>query len=230
MKSYLGLALSLFASATLCCSGQITIGTLGDWNGTSSSSLEFGNDPSATSASTWGQTFTVPIGNPLLTDFSINLLDITPFDPTPLVFDGYLMKWNGTQATGPILYDSGAITLGTGFTWHQVAFNSLNLHLNEGQQYVFFVSTSAYANGPEGAADVGSMLFSSYTGGVEVNMNNGANLSAWTTQAWDQGSLALGNDIAFQADFVPEPSLASLLTLGFGVLLLVRWTKEKAEA
>jgi len=199
-----------------------TISTFGTWNGTSSFGPSFGesgpNNPSA--VATYGQTFTVPNSDNSLTSFSIWMRDNTPFNADPLVFDGYVMQWTGDRASGPVLYDSGQITLGTGHSWHEVSFSPLNLTLISGQQYVFIVSASQDFNGLESTADLAGMALNTYTDGMMVNLDNGTDISKWTTEAWQPNPVSW--DTVFQAQFasVPDPPRASVFALGLAFLAL----------
>jgi hypothetical protein len=219
----LWISIALFG-AFIETANAITIGTADIWNGHSSfgkSVGEAGPDLPAVVA-TWGQTFTVPDDSPVLTSFSFWLRD------DPLVFGGYLMQWDGHRATGPVLYDSGPVTLVEDTDWHQITFDPLKLLLTPGQQYVFFMSASKYFNGIESAGDVAGINFDGYAGGSLVHLDNGTDTSKWATEDWYVDPSSWDN--TFSADFaaVPESSNASLLAISLAFLTLAGIQRKHA--
>jgi hypothetical protein len=200
-----------------------TISTVSAWNGTSSFGTLWG-EPGSTfpvAVATYGQTFMLPNEDNRLTSFSIWVRDDSPFENDPLVFGGYIMQWNGQRASGPVLYDSGPITLGFNHSWHEVSFNPLDLVLIPGQEYVFIVSASGYFDGLESTAVMSGTFGDPYRSGKMVSLDNGADISQWTTQDWDSNPFSL--DTIFTAQFtgpapVPDPPRASLLAISLAFL------------
>ena len=196
-----------------------TISTFGTWNGRSSYGPSLGEagqvDPGAYAS--YGQTFTAPNGDNLLISFSIVMHQNTA---DPSIIGGYLMRWDGQRASGPVLYESGPISIGPEGSWQQVTFNPLNLVLTGGQQYVFIVSASQYFNGLESTADLVGMALDPYPAGMMVNMDNGTDISKWTSQDWTPNPPSW--DTVFTAEFspVPDPPSAILFPIGLAFLIL----------
>jgi hypothetical protein len=179
------------------------------WNGTSIAVLPFGEPNTAT----LGQTFTVGADN-ILQEFNFwHGFKSLGGPPLSLDFAGYVMAWDGAKATGTILYGSSMQTI-TGTGTQRFTFDTGNLPLVSGEEYVAFLSASNFFDGSAAQTEIGGMPQSdTYAGGKYVFQNNGSDTSFWTTQSW--GSLG-GNDVAFVANFVvPEP--ASLVMLGLGL-------------
>lgn len=223
-KSQVGtLFLSLALSIKIAGANTITIGTLDSWDGANHfTAPELGETPIAapTAVASYGQSFITPVNGTAITDFSIFLFSYA-FDPQ-LVFGGYLMQWDGHRATGPILYESGPITWpATAFgSWQEFTFSGVNVAVTPGQHYVFIISVSQYFNGAR-SADVGTTFNGDYTGGAMQTLDNGTDISKWTTENWQPGPF--DTDLAFAADFdatpvepppeVPDKTNASLLAI-----------------
>ena len=192
--------------ATLVCAGalpvfgQATIETLSQWNG-------IDNDPAfgEPSVATYGQTFVVPSGAGTLKSFAFLLDD----GADPVNFQTFIMAWDGTKASGPILFQSGAMATTNngglnGFERFDVSFNG-GLHLNPGSTYIAFFSAS---NLFDGTPDLSAVAYTpgAYAGGGIYTLNNGNNFSAVTTNPWDDTLAGLGFDLAFQLVFGPTES------------------------
>jgi hypothetical protein len=156
-----------------------TIDTTTGWNGSQSIS-PFGEGSSAT----YGQTFTVSIGNTILNSFSFYLNDGHSGDPDPINFVAYVMAWDGSKATGSILYESAPQTTAGAAGFELFSFNTGGLALNGGQQYIAFLSTSTQFDGQD---DRGSMatVNDAYAGGGFYYFNNGSDFGLLTTSAWN---------------------------------------------
>ncbi len=209
-----------FAFASLCLPAigraDVLIDTTPSWNGTGVFGVLMGEQGyQFQPIATYGQTFTVPDGNAQLTRFSIWMQDVSAYDPNPMVFGMYIMAWTGARAAGPVLYDSGPITLGTGDVMQEVDFCNLNLTLQPDQSYVAILSASKFFNGQDGVCYVSGIPTDAYPGGTTVNLDNGSDASQWTTGDWGVSSASW--DTAFQAQFVPaapEPSAAFFVLPG----------------
>jgi hypothetical protein len=169
--------------------------------------------------STYGQTFTVGADN-VLNGFSMYLAGQATFD-----FKAYVYAWDGAKATGPALFGSALHTF-TGSpasTPTEFAYDTGNLALTNGQQYVAFLSTA----GLQGAQpdSTGGMPYSDsnpYSGGDFVYYNSGNNFSLLTTSSWE---LTGGSgDAWFKAQFndgagaVPEPATWAMMIAGFAMV------------
>jgi hypothetical protein len=143
------------------------------------------------------------------------------------------MGWDGAKATGPVLYESGAMSLpGSGFT--PVTFTTGGLNLTTGSQYVLFINSSTLFDGinDEGTMANTTSPTDSYAGGEFAFLNHGSNFNAVTTDNWQLGWTGPGGDTAFKAEFsngappVPEPT--SLALLASGAFPLLRRIRRRA--
>lgn len=165
---------------------------------------------------TYGQTFVAPLVDNVLDSFDFDLYDGVD------TFKFYVMEWDGSKATGPILYESSTLTGPGGLTTYTI--NTGGVSLVGGGSYVGFISTSALP-GNTGASFsyLGSV---DYTDGRFVFLNNGPDAGQWTTTSWNYfGS----TDWAFTAKFspgspaVPEPGTVAMLAgMGGAALLVIR--------
>lgn len=178
---------------------------------------------------TYGQTFTVGSDN-VLNDFTFWLADRN--DPAPVDFAGYVMAWDGSKATGNILYQSGQRSTTSAVGMEKFTFNTGGTNLTSGQQYVAFLSASNFFDGVSSLANMGSLRTNVYNGGDFVYYNNGSNFSALTINSWDCTGGCFG-DAAFTANFssasaqsVPEPS-SSLGLFVFGTFVASKVLKRK---
>jgi hypothetical protein len=204
------------------------IDTTPTWNGTSGVS-EFGNVPKLFGGkSTIGETFTTGAVNTTLNSFTFYLNDYQGKDGNtahPVTFQAYVMAWNGTSATGPVLYTSPVETASTG-GMQPFTFSTNGLQLNPNQQYVAFISVSGDTNSKFAGAKVGAVKGNPYSGGELVSLNNGNNFSAVTSSTWKSHPKV---DAAFQANLSDPPANSSPapggLTLGlFGCGSLLGWS------
>jgi hypothetical protein len=200
-------ALLLTASGAL--RADTVIDTAPSWNGT-----DYVYPFGVPNSQTYGQTITVPTDN-VLDSFSF-YMDL----PSNLTFSGYVFQWNGSSATGPELFKSVATTTTGSGTFEHITFDTGGLALTAGQQYVLFASTSEYANPGIGFNELCSIVLEGgcwgqvgsdvYAGGEFVFINNGTDISQWTSTPWGRGALPPGWDLAFDATLPPpqRPSRA----------------------
>jgi len=205
------------------------IDTTPSWNG--SSTISPIGEPNT---ATYGQTFTVPITDNILNSFSFILGPDFYGGTAPMTFAGYVAQWDGSKATGPILYTSGTQTYtGPGFT--NYSFNTDNLSLTAGQQYVAFLSASNFFDGNTHLTYMAGTFSNPYSGGDFVYYNNGRDFSALTANSWTSTGGGFG-DAVFTATFnvpaasTPVPfefSPEQGFILGIPLFLCLRKLKKK---
>ncbi len=166
-----------------------TISTTNSWNGTNYVS-SFGEPNTAT----YGQTFTAPLATSNLTSVKLSFTNLLG----TVTFRFYVMAWDGTKATGPILFQSPVTTLAATSGWQPITFNTSQVSLTPGGAYVAFVSTSGLQDA--GTTHAGLALTSTdvYPGGNFVFQGNGNNFAQLTTTDWSQFT---SFDLAFAATF-----------------------------
>lgn len=193
----------------------------------------FGN----TNTATYGQTFTTEGGFNTLNTFSFWLSATDSYNAEGLLFKAYVMQWDAASghATGPVLYSS-ALYAGSALASQRYDFNTGNLLLTGGAQYVAFLSASGFfaSMPPDGAlVSMEGTLSGSYTGGQFVYSNNGDDFSILTTQEWDLSGNAEFFQTRFYAEFsgdvavVPEPSTVLLMFSGLSAVLLVARKRKR---
>lgn len=196
------------------------IDTTPSWDG-ASTVFYFGSD----ATQTYGQTITTPTVDNVLNSFSF-ILGNTLYG-NPFTFQGYVAQWDGSKATGPILYSSGDQTYsGGGFQTY--TFNTGSLALTPDQKYVLFLNASSSAtSGYTRQALIPSSA--TYSGG---DFFYGQDFGGLTTAPWSQSGGGAPGDTAFTASFsssvaVPWetdalPVFGSTVLFGLGI-----WGKRK---
>jgi len=220
------IALALLSMVCICRADIISVSqsgsdTLGSWG--------------VTDTATFGQTVTVPVGDITLKSFSFQLGGSDPafgdIDGGPIDYKAFVYLWDGSEASGPALFDSGLQTFtpppasspASGFT--AVTFTP-NINVVAGQQYVMFLSTAGLQSGrPDSTIEWAADLSGPYADGDFVFLNNTDDPSLWTTAGWSSFG---GPDLAFSAEFaapastVPEPGSIFLIVSMVGVFPLIR--------
>jgi hypothetical protein len=191
-----------------------------------------------------GETIRVPTdGDTSLVSFGISVAKPTN-EPFSYQVMGELYAWNGTQATGPNLFQS--LPVSNGFPKLDAPpfpiFDTGGIDLVAGQEYVIFMSLPAHVD----------FIYSYLIGGTGAGYPDGStvridsdNPSDWTSQAWKVGEptsstpnfLPETNFIATfaapQVTAAPEPSALLLLSLGsacVGVVRTVRVGRRKVTS
>ena len=173
------------------------VSTLSSWNGsTVASSFGF---PNGVAVDTYGQTFTVPTGYPTISD--INFRVGYNFGDA-LTFTGYLMAWNGSEATGSVLYQSTAQTVNSSTVGlATIDFPISNLALTPGDTYVFFLLASPGTGGAATAQFGVTGNNSAYSGGNFVYTDSQGSFANLETAWLQSGANSVFGNAAFEATF-----------------------------
>ena len=124
----------------------------GDWIAFGSGNAFVDGDETT---ATYGETFTAPLLSPsdrltYLDEWTFYLKQI-PLNlgglGTKQSFEFFIMSWDGTGATGPILYHSQRMTVGAETTAYKAfTIHPIDLALKPGKQYVIFINLSLEGN------------------------------------------------------------------------------------
>jgi len=197
-----------------------SIDTLSGWSGAITATFgdDAGENPGGT---TFGQTFTMP-QNALLTSVAFGVQGYAPYTaPQACTFEAFVMAWNGSRPTGPVLFQSSPQTMPLGF-YPTVDFNLPinNVSVNAGSQYVLFLTSNDFLDGIRSDAAV-KTVFDTYSGGTFVTQYPGNSISDLLNNDWSQESFL---DLAFQVNYTPtpEPSACAMLGLGLAAMLRAR--------
>ena len=192
----------------------------GDWNGEEvtgfgiSAAIPAGSGNADESV---GETFSINNVNAL-----INNIQVPVFGSSLAEFQIGIAAWNGSSATGSMLYLSSPISGVDG--WQTITVTPNNLILNQNQQYAlivtpnnFFASSSPY--------NTGMAYTPGYTGGEMYNLVGfELGVNDLFSNSWGDANADFGFSINYQAAPVPEPAAPALLCLGS----LALWLRQRA--
>ena len=230
-RTFLLLTTLSFASAAGAAGDPIRIDTRGPDGPGPVGSGAFGEP----NAATMGQTFVAPANALQLDRFTFFLAyggDAAVRNPPagPARFAGYVTAWDGSKASGPLLFASGETQLTTPIetpnTFTPVSFETGGIALTPGRSYIAFLSASGFFDGLEdntGSAFEGD----TYAGGITVSLPNGNDFSQVFTSAWLTG-LAPG-DRGFVAEFSPVPEPSTIMLVGTALAAVARRRKRKNQ-
>ena len=165
---------------------SVLIATTNSWD-----EANFISDFGYPNTGTYGQTFVPPSQSSVLTSFTVYIENTSAY----VNFQFYVMAWQGSEATGPILYQSPETTTAGTSGFQAYTFNTGSLAMTPGATYVAFGSITADFTGQ---AVWGSPTNYPYTNGCFVFNNNGTDFSLLTNSAWSSYST---EDLAFVAVF-----------------------------
>jgi hypothetical protein len=229
-------ARAVFAAiAVLAITGIVqaqVIGTASAWDG-SSFIAPFGQGIEADGGDTptYGQTFIAPGESLLLTSFTFWVDSVGGSGPSR--FAGYIMEFDGTGVTGPVLFEGAEVSLAISEptfpyvpSFTEVTFDVPSLALDPAKTYVAFISAIPFFDGQDDTANVGYLFADTYADG-----------GFWFSPArtwedlvgsdWENFIGGGTRDLAFEATFstVPEPaafSIGGVISLAALVLLRSR--------
>lgn len=168
-------------------------------------------------AATAGQTFLAPPLAAQLDRFTFFLAyagDDGVVNPPagPARFAGYVSAWDGTKASGPLLFASGEMQLTTvDTTFRPVMFETGGIPVTPGLSYIAFISASGFFDGLEDNTGR-SFEGDTYPGGVTVSLPNGNDFSQVFTTPWVNGLAPA--DMGFVAEFSPVPEPSTMMLVG----------------
>jgi hypothetical protein len=219
-------------TVTQCVKAGTIISTLDLWDGSNSICCFASNQ----GAGTMGETITAPAIDSLLTSFT---LVIANNSSGPMPFRGYVVEWNGTTVTGPILYRSPVqfSSISSAFTAYTFTPNIL---LIPETTYILFAGNAetdfAAYPGNLGMAYLGTDInhgSNAYPGGAFRFLPKGLPVSFWYTEPWLDPTAfrdsSGDNDIPFSAMFssVPESANFGKGVLGITALIWIYARKKR---
>lgn len=221
-----------FAIAALalgCVAHAQTIDTTAAWNG-SDYIAPFGQGIEADGGDTptYGQTFRAPGESLLLESFTFWVDSVGGSGPSR--FTGYVMEFDGSGVTGPVLFEGSEVSLAISEptfpyvpSFTPITFNVSSLALDASKTYVAFLSAIPFFDAQDDTANVGYLFADTYAdGGFWFSPAR-----TWEDVVGEEWENFIGGgtrDLAFQATFstVPEPAafaLAGVALLGALVVL-----------
>jgi hypothetical protein len=228
--------LTLFAALILTAggAGAATAGvidTTPSWklDGSSFTSPTFGNGSSTPSPTNLGDTATygevVTASGNVLKNFTFYM------EQNNFLFEGYVYAWDGLKATGPRLWQSGAMHTMSSTAPQAVTF-SPGITVESGSQYVLFASVSEHYTSNGGGGGQWEFEWNAGTpSDYFVFDNNEGDPSLWTTATWDSLSTIKSyngvpygtkDTLSFKAEFdVDDTSSGSVpLSVGWNLISL----------
>ncbi|MEE8507559.1 MAG: hypothetical protein V3T07_00730 [Myxococcota bacterium] len=208
-------------------------------------------------AATYGQLFRVTAPETVLEGFTFFIDDRFA---GPVLFEAFVMAWNGLKATGPILYQSApmsttnngglggyeTISLVTSVackpgnrsggcrTTSNANARSVtrSVKLTENSQYVAFLTASNVFDAYEDDVSRWGFLGANrYSGGAFVWALNGNDFSLLSTEAWSRyGLYNFSDDLAFKMSFTTNPEPHAALLFGVGVFVVARAIRRAERA
>ena len=149
---------------------------------------------------------TAPAGQTTLGSFTF-YLHVEP----ALIFRAYVYAWNGSEATGPALYEGPNMHTANESVFEPITADTGGVAVTPGQQYVLFFSIANNKAEDENLAtfnyqDSWGAVYdpSAYTEGSFKFINNGYETSDWTTVGWNEFN---NPNLAFTAVFSGAPAL-----------------------
>lgn len=218
-KLFLILGASIISLVMAGLAGAATLDTTPAWDG-SQYVYNFGPYDTAT----YGEVVTSPGGT--LESFTFYMKQ-----PTSRTFEGYVYAWDGSKATGPALWSSGAMHTTDPTIFEPITFNTGGVPTTGGTQYILFATIS---NHYPDSGDYGYWGYigsnSPYPSTYFAFHNNGSDFSLLTTSAWDSIEyIHFGRDTAlpFQAEFAHAPLPGAIWLLGSGLIGLAGLGRRK---
>ena len=187
--------------------GALTIDTTTAWDGAKIALKELEGGLGEPGLATVGQTFTVGAES-ILEWFTFWLLYRGPVQATR--FTAFVMEWDhaARRATGPILYHSEDRQTAQHNDMQAFTFEVGALALVPGTKYVAFLNTSAFWDGRENRAQIGSPQADVYGGGELVSQYTGNDFSVITSGGWGLGFLESVHTPVVTQPSSPAPALA----------------------
>ena len=235
MSIFLVAAFACLLAVSRSVVAETVIDTQAFWNGPTIA--PFGNQ----GTQTMGQTLRVPMADSNLVEFSFFFDDraITPYVGSVL-FGAYVASWSGSQAIGPILYDSGlrsSTNNGGKDGMERFDFDTGGIQLVGGSVYVVFLSSSQYVDDSLRQADLPFLTSRSlppvvaqdaYPDGNFVFFNNDSDFGLLFESPWSGDSSA---DHMFVAKFLasPIPLPGSAIFLGSAILCTLLTTADRVR-
>ena len=204
---------SLFGIAN----ADINQGNYGSWNG----SDYIGSLGAVSPTNAYGEIFTAPTGATVLTSFTNTLFG---YGDNSFALSFCVAAWNGSMATGPVLFQQdGVATPVSGFQTYN--FNTGNIAVTAGQQYVAFF-TNLGAGNTDASAYIGEAFnFGATTSGQYSQWDNGTTgsttIAGLFANPWDGFGPSTG-DFVYNAQFNGTSTPAPAAILPFAVGLFAR--------
>jgi hypothetical protein len=178
---------------------------------------------------TYGQTFRAPGVLTELTSFTFWVDSVGGSGPSR--FTGYVMEFDGSGVTGPVLFEGNEVSLAISEpsfpyvpSFTPVTFNVPSLALDASKTYVAFLSAIPFFDDADDTANVGYLFADTYAGGG-FWFSPARTWGDLVSQDWENFIGGGTRDLAFQATFttVPEPAAFALAgVIALGALIVLR--------